>query len=175
MVGGAALGVVEGTAVSVGPVVGAAVAVEVCGGVPEMVGSGVLVAGGVPVIVGVLVGTAVPADGVEVAVGAIVPSVVADGIGDGSPVGVMVGVAIGVIVGGMSVGGGGTVAGSGGRKRLRPAKILVSDRQLACMMAKTVVPCRRARLPKVSPGRTIYVTHHCGGPQGVRAGGVGGK
>jgi hypothetical protein len=83
----------------------------------------------------VVVGTMVPEGIVSVAVGTAVPPVVADGLGEGRPVGVTVGKGTGVLVGIILVGGGGGVGEMKGRKRRRPANILVSERQLACIMA----------------------------------------
>ena len=131
--------VVVGTAVGLASPVGVGVVVT---GVAATVGVGVLVAGGVPVTVGVAVavGTAVPVGMVPVAVGEAVPSVVADGVGDGKPVAVAVSDGFGVRVGNTIVGGAGIVAGMGGRYKYRPANIRVSVRQLARMIAYTVVP-----------------------------------
>jgi len=39
-------------------------------------------------------------------------------------------------------------------------------KQLACMMASGFVPCRAARVGRVSPGCTMYSHHRTGGKQG---------
>ena len=99
------------------------------------------------VAVRVIVNTAV---GEAVAVLVAVNTAVAVGVGVG--VGVEEAVPVAVVVG-VNVGNGRMgVAGNGGKNNRRPAARLVLFRQFACMMAYTVVLCRRANWNRVSPG-----------------------
>ena len=95
------------------------------------------------VAVKVIVNTAV---GEAVAVLVAVNTAVAVGVGveEAVPVAVVVGVNVG--------NGRMGVAGNGGKNNRRPAARLVLFRQFACMMAYTVVLCRRANWNRVSPG-----------------------
>lgn len=95
------------------------------------------------VAVRVIVNTAV---GEAVAVLVAVNTAVAVGVGveEAVPVAVVVGVNVG--------NGRMGVAGNGGKNNRRPAARLVLFRQFACMMAYTVVLCRRANWNRVSPG-----------------------
>ena len=98
------------------------------------------------------------ADGVAVrvivntAVGEAVAVLVAVNTAVGVGVGVEEAVPVAVVVG-VNVGNGRMgVAGNGGKNNRRPAARLVLFRQFACMMAYTVVLCRRANWNRVSPG-----------------------
>ncbi len=97
------------------------------------------------VAVRVIVNTAV---GEAVAVLVAVNTAVAVGVGVGVEEAVPVAVVVGVNVGNGRMG----VAGNGGKNNRRPAARLVLFRQFACMMAYTVVLCRRANWNRVSPG-----------------------
>ena len=97
------------------------------------------------VAVSVIVNTAV---GEAVAVLVAVNTAVAVGVGVGVEEAVPVAVVVGVNVGNGRTG----VAGNGGKNNRRPAARLVLFRQFACMMAYTVVLCRRANWNRVSPG-----------------------
>lgn len=97
------------------------------------------------VAVRVIVNTAV---GEAVAVLVAVNTAVAVAVGVGVEEAVPVAVVVGVNVGNGRMG----VAGNGGKNNRRPAARLVLFRQFACMMAYTVVLCRRANWNRVSPG-----------------------
>jgi hypothetical protein len=110
-------------------------------------------------------------DAVEVAVGIVVDVAlgvfVTEAVGSGVA-GVAVGFFVAVAAGrevelavGCGVGKGVAVAESGGRNRKRPASIRLDSRQLARIMAYTVVPFLRASEYSVSPRCTKYRLQDC--------------
>lgn len=171
-----------GVGVSVG---GGSVGVSVGGGLV-----GVLVAG-TAVLVAVSVGVGATGVWLGVLVGGTAVAVLVD-VTDGVTVGGM-GVSVGgtaVLVGGTGVlvGGQGVADGrsvgdgvgvavmrNGGKKITCPARSSLLLRQLALIMAYTVVAYRSASENMVSPDCTTYCAQKAGGPQGWRVGGAGGR
>jgi hypothetical protein len=112
-----------------------------------------------PVLVGVGVGVSVStrvAVGVEVGVIVTVTVIVDVSVGVGVSVSAGIAVFVGVEVG-----------GNHGSHSFCPAMMMLLTRQLACLIASTVVRWRCAREYRVSPRRTVYRCQPDGGTQGV--------